>query len=207
MYMPTPLDITFKISIGTKDISWMPVKELLGRAAFVVDSYLSHDRLTCCIFKGGFFIDIDGKPWSDESTVDEFWMTMSWLAALNRIFDGAEQANAFPWEESQMTLTRIGDELELQDVLHYSGAIVLPKVRVPIREFSQQILAESAKFAKLVAELKADVERRRRLGVSEAVEQKFKEVEHNLSVGIDSHVAELAKRLDRALPRLGKTDV
>ncbi len=202
--MAAPLKITFKVYLEAQE-RWTPATELLGRAELVVDSYLRLNHLTCCSFQGGFFIDIDGKPWSDESTVDEFHMTMTWLHALTHLFEGAPQAKAAPWEESGMTLTRIGDELELQDV-HYSGAIVLPKVRVPMNEFARLMYAESAKFANLVAELKADVERRRRLGVSEAVEQKFKEIEDNLPVGIDLHVAELAKRLDRALPQLGKTD-
>ncbi|KER09085.1 MAG: hypothetical protein HY22_13770 [[Candidatus Thermochlorobacteriaceae] bacterium GBChlB] len=69
--MAAPLKITFKVYLEAQE-RWTPATELLGRAESVVDSYLRLNHLTCCSFQGGFFIDIDGKPWSDESTVDEF---------------------------------------------------------------------------------------------------------------------------------------
>jgi len=177
--MAQSFKVDFKIFAGNEDDDWFSVDQLLGESKYLVDYYLSIENLHCCNFQGGFFIDIDGKPWSDEGTVDEFWMTVTWVGALKEIWDGKEIAKAYPWEESNLTLKRIGDELELEDV-HLSGPIAMPKVRVPLFEFAGQIFRENKKFFTLVAEIENEIKMRRAQGVSEEIEEKLKEIERNL---------------------------
>jgi len=177
--MTQSFKVDFKIIVGHEDDDWISVDDLLGLSEDLVDYYLSVDDLHCCGFQGGFFIDIDGKPWSDEGTVDEFWMTTTWIRALQEVLDGKEIAKAHPWEESNLTLYRKGDELELEDV-HFSGRTAMPKIRVPLSEFAGQIFRENKKFSKLVAEIENEIEMRRTHGVSEEIEVKLKEIERNL---------------------------
>jgi hypothetical protein len=176
--MTQPLAIDFKIVLG-KSEGWVSVNQLLNHSDQLMDHYLSLESSHCCIFQGGFFINIDGISWSDEYTVDEFWMTSSWLKALKDILSGKAESMAFPWEESRLTLKLKGEELELEDI-HWSGSVAMPKVRVPFLVFVEQILHGSMKFIQLITELENKIAFRRSHGVSEEVESKLKEIEQNI---------------------------
>jgi len=192
--MAQSFNIDFKIIVGDLDEDWTSINQLLSERQYLVDYYLSIENLHCCDLQGGFFIEIDGQPWSEGGSVDEFWMTISWFKALKELLDGKEIANAHPWEESRLTLKRSGDTLELEDI-HASGRISLPKVRVPLFEFVEQIVQESAKFSQLVNALREEIKSRRAAGVSEAVEVKLKEIEQNLPEKLEEDLQALASRL------------
>jgi|GEM_PF-3394256 len=177
--MAGSLKIEFKIFIGKTESKWVNIRQLLGESPFVVDYYINIKNLNCCCFQGGYFIDIDGSPWSDDGTVDEFWMTESWLSALNSIFDGQSTAGAAPWEESNLSMKREGDVLELVDISH-GGRITMSKVAVPLFAFTEQMLRESKLFCTWVDEIRDEINTRRASGVAEEVEVKFKEIEKQL---------------------------
>ncbi|XGV98652.1 MAG: hypothetical protein ACAF41_06870 [Leptolyngbya sp. BL-A-14] len=164
--------------VGKEDKNWLCVDQLLGQGDWLLNSYLSLKTLHCCDFQGGYFIDIDGTSWSDEFTVDEIWVTASWLTALKEILNGNIASAAFPWEESRLTLRLRGEELELEDI-HWSGNIAMPMVRVPFLKFVDQIIASSTKFIQLITELENEILFRRTYSVSDEVESKLKEVEQN----------------------------
>ena len=68
------------------------------------------DHLSCCAFRGGFFITVDGRLYN---LVDEFWMTYTWIYGLKQILEERATTNtdfsvayAYPWEEGQVCLQR-----------------------------------------------------------------------------------------------------
>jgi hypothetical protein len=81
------------------DGTFQPADAWLSRIDDLSSRY-SAENLRCCSMQGGFFIDIDGVPWSDESTVDEFWMTLGFIRALDEILRGATGVTCAPgpWE-------------------------------------------------------------------------------------------------------------
>ena len=186
--------IDFKIRSADRDHSWISVDQLNGKSSAWVDGYLRVENLHCCDFQGGFFIDVDGQPWSDDGTVDEFWMTVTWFTALKEILAGKSIAKAYPWEESNLTLTRAGDELTLEDV-HSSGQVAMPKIDVSLFEFVEGILREGEKFSALVNEIRREVKARHAGDVSDEIEVKLKEIEKNLPEALEQEIQALATRL------------
>jgi hypothetical protein len=139
---------------------------------------MSLEPLHRCNFEGGFFIDVDGIPWSDGSAIDGY-LTSTWFQALKDILNGKVESKAKPWEESRLTLKLKGEELELEDISS-SGHVSMPKIRVLFLEFVEQIIANSTKLLQLIAELEQEITFRRSHGVSEAVESKLKHLEQTL---------------------------
>jgi hypothetical protein len=176
------------------DEQWVPIDTFLSYGDYLLDHYISTPGLYCCNFQGGLFIQVDGQVWSDDGTVDEFWMTMTWLHALNTILDGTSTATAHPWEESRLTLTRVGDALEMEDI-HYSGHIAMPRVQVSLADFGTQVAVEFRKFARLLAELKAAIAERRAGGVDDQTDAQLRAVEEHCPVDVAALVDGLDARL------------
>jgi hypothetical protein len=174
---------------------WRPVDDLLGHADGLVDQYLQIENLHCCDFQGGFFIEVDGRPWNDAATVDEFWMTMTWFYALREILLGKPSAKAFPWEESQLVLARRGSRLEIEDWHHAAGP-VCPKVALDLADFTRQMLREGRKFGALMAEVQAEVTARCQAAQGDyRSRQKLYKVRGNLPPDTADILAELEKLL------------
>jgi hypothetical protein len=147
---------------------WVPLERCLADLDGVLDANLAD----CCAFQGGFFIVIDGRPWSTDGTVDGFGMTVTWFSALRQLWSGSAQARVWAWEESRLTLTRQGDELEMEDI-HHSGAVAMPRVRVPFAPFSAAIVREGRPFARLVKGLQATIAQRLQADPAPEVERKL----------------------------------
>ncbi|MFT3764243.1 MAG: hypothetical protein QM820_01785 [Minicystis sp.] len=177
--------------------AWRPLDEVTGRAPELVSSWLAEDRLSCCSFQGGFFIDIDGEPWSDDGTVDEYWMTVSWFAALAALLGGEETfgPTSGPWEESQLVWRREGDDVVMEDI-HHSGSVAMKKVRVPLRPLAERVAAEGRRFLTLAVAIGAEVVRRRVAGEGDG--EKLDEIERNL-VEVAPQMAEGIEAIERAL--------
>lgn len=192
--MMQSFEMDFRILVGDKNRQWVSIGPLLGNAPALVDGYLRVENLRSSHFQGGFFIDVDGQPWSDDGTVDVFWLTMTWFHALKEILAGRYLAKASPWEESNLTLTRIGDELALEDV-HFSGHISMPRVQVSLFEFAEKMIREGTKFSTLVNEIKREINSRRAAGVSGEIDAKLKEIERNLPEELEQEIQALSIRL------------
>lgn len=160
-----PFQLIFQVACGEV---WVPLERCLADLDGVLDANLAD----CCAFQGGFFIAIDGQPWSTDGTVDDFGMTVTWFAALRHLWSGKAQARVWAWEESRLTLTRQSDELEMEDI-HHSGAVALPKVRVPFAPFSVAIVREGQLFARLVEGLRTTIAQRLQAGPPPEVERKL----------------------------------
>ncbi|RKH15435.1 hypothetical protein D7V97_00130 [Corallococcus sp. CA053C] len=94
---------------------------------------------------GGFFIDVGGQPFSDDGSVDEFWMTWSWFFALKALLDGAEDTGAQPWEESHLRLWRHGEVLSLED-RGPSDKPLTPRVEVAFLPFARSLARQGLAF-------------------------------------------------------------
>jgi hypothetical protein len=189
--MPQSVNVEFKVLF---DEEWLPVDMFLPDGDDLLDHYIGTAGLHCCSFQGGFFIDVDGQAWSDDGMVDEFWMTTTWLSALQEILDGAPAATAHPWEESRLALACAGDTLEMEDI-HHSGHIAMPRVQVSLADFSRQVVAESRKFAQLIEQLKMAIASRRAAGVDAQIDAQLRVVEDNCPADIAALVEGLAARL------------
>ncbi|NNB90102.1 hypothetical protein HJC10_31285 [Corallococcus exiguus] len=139
---PSPFQAEFRVLIGP---DWVPLPFLEGLEAEAVDMYLRRPSVTCCSFQGGFFIDVGGHPFSDDGSVDEFWMTWSWFFALKALLDGAAETGANPWEESHMRLWRQGDVLSMED-RSASEKPLSPRVEVAFLPFAQSLARQGLAF-------------------------------------------------------------
>jgi hypothetical protein len=141
----------FRFRFGPDD--WRLLDEL--EPATLLDQWLAESRLTCCSMQGGFFIDIDGQVWSDDSTVDELWMTMAWFRALGALAGGAESYGPTlgPWEESRLTWRRNGARVTMVDI-HHSGIVAMAEVTVELGDLGRHVAGVGARFAAFARELK-----------------------------------------------------
>lgn len=157
--MSEELKIRFRIMMRDKLV---PVDELLIDPKKLLDHYLSipRERLTCCSFQGGFCIDVNGKPWNgdapDDYCIDEFWMTLHWLMALEEVLTWTKGINRVTfWEESQATIT-VKDHgiVWIEDTPYAREAVML-------EELAALMLRESRKYVQLVKLVNEEMERRK----------------------------------------------
>lgn len=83
----------------------------------LLNYYLTIKHLTCCSFRGGYFVKINGVEFSGKNEVDEFWMSAGWPERLNEILNGKTTSSRHlinPWEGSQLTIERKGEKLNLK---------------------------------------------------------------------------------------------
>jgi len=73
-----------------KSGQWIPIAAPETDPAAMFEAYLAIPALSCCSMQGGFFIDVDSRPWSDEGTVDELRMTMVWFRAMAALLRATE---------------------------------------------------------------------------------------------------------------------
>lgn len=185
------LTVTFKL---LRNEQWVPLADCLADVPGMVQDYLQIPGLHCCDIQGGFFIDIDGVAWSDDGTVDEFPMTLTWFPALERLWAGSPQERVWPWEESQLTLTRRGAWLEMADIHPTSGHVAMPKVVVPFAEFTVQLVREGQQFARWVAQVQAELARRAQTDPA-ADAQKLQTIADQLPTDLNPVLAQLEKHL------------
>lgn len=103
-----------------------------------LDALARRDHVTCCSLQGGFAIEADGALWNGEA-IDELRMSATWLGAIARLQRGALVESVWAWEESQMTLVREGELVELSDV-HHSGHVVCPRVVFALDAFARTMI-------------------------------------------------------------------
>lgn len=120
-------------------MEWTPVDQLDPAAQLA--RWTATSGLSCCALQGGFLISADGQPWNPNA-IDELSMAPSWLQATEALLAGATTQSVWAWEESDMTLIRRGEDVEMYDV-HHSGSVVCPLVRFPLRDFARA-LADAA---------------------------------------------------------------
>jgi hypothetical protein len=126
-------DATFVIR--TDEDTWVPVASLDPDEW--LDALAAEDRVTCCNLAGGFAIQADGVLWN-EGAIDEIRMASTWLSGVERLLEGHRMVQVWAWEESQMTLVRTGDLVEMYDV-HHSGHIVCPRVVFSLAELARAL--------------------------------------------------------------------
>lgn len=140
--------------VDCDEIYWLPVIHAARHNTTLIADWLQNERLTCCDFQGGFLIDVENRRWND-GCVDEFWMTVSWFAALHRLLDGEPTATAVVWEEGQLHLERSGDTLTMYET-RWTADFCSP-VTVSFADFTQQIAREGLHFAAWVRALHAEL--------------------------------------------------
>ena len=140
------LDVRFLVQVGN---FFSPIEHVVENVPFLVDAYMAKESLSCCDFAGGFEIRIDRRIWNDGG-IDEFWMTVSWLMALEKIVvEGESEATAAPWEESYTVLRRDGNRLGIEDG-RPDLEPAFPQVSVDLAEFVDQVIEETRLWHRLV---------------------------------------------------------
>ncbi|MEJ7599375.1 MAG: hypothetical protein WKG01_15825 [Kofleriaceae bacterium] len=176
--------------------AWVAARDIAGLESLLLDHYLALGHLTCCSIQVGYFIDVDGRAWSDDGTVDEPWMTMTFLKAVGDLLaSDTADARAHPWEESSMRLVRRGDLLVMEDV-HGSGSVSMPRVEVPFHELVEGVRREGEVIAAIANGLRLEIERRRAGGADAAVLARLAVVEENVAS------AQMVEELERLVARL-----
>ncbi len=91
-----------------RTVKWVAIDDYLQNVEPFIDNYLNIEDPICCHLQGGFFIDIEGKPWIDGGYVDEFYSTVRWFWALQKLLEN-NIVNIGVWEESDMVLELKGN--------------------------------------------------------------------------------------------------
>lgn len=124
--------------------------------------------------KGGFFVTVEQKSWSNETTVDEPWMIESYFKALLPILKKKSTSGvAYPFwpasksaKESEATEAKVlmhlvpqhETALELEHEDHHCCVKVMTKrIRVPVKEFVDSLCTEAEFLLKLLSQLNAAV--------------------------------------------------
>tara|TARA_R110002096_G_scaffold237091_1_gene427846 strand:- start:132 stop:713 length:582 start_codon:yes stop_codon:yes gene_type:complete len=132
----------------------VPIEDLIGQPNRLLDYYLQLDDLSCCSVLGGFIIYADDQVAMGET--DEVSMSQTWLPAIIRLQQGENRVFVWVWEESNMTLTRQNNLMQMEDV-HSSGDVVCAKVQFPFDEFVRAMLHASRPMAQFVDEFHAAI--------------------------------------------------
>lgn len=140
------------------DFCWLPIEAAPANTDRLIEDWLSRERLTCCDFQGGYLITHQGTLWND-GMLDEYWMALSWLSALEQMIKGATKTMAYPWEESQLMLERSGDQLTLYENDHQKHGLCSP-ITVPFNAFVQQMADQSQQFAVWLHVLHKNIQQR-----------------------------------------------
>lgn len=135
---------------------------LLDEVEPLLDAYLAEERLSCCSIQGGFFVDVDGVPWSDEGTVDEPHMTNVWFHMLRELLAGATHTGGMgPWEQSQLVVERRGATIVMVDGPTTKGSPAMRRVELDFVSFFLAIVEGGRGFRALSAKLREAVAKRR----------------------------------------------
>ena len=150
------------------------------------------------VVKGGFFITVEQKTWSNETTIDEPWMIESYFKALIPILKKtATSGVAYPfWPQAkagddaveakvQMHLVP-GHETALElihEEHHCSVKVMTRSIKVPLKQFIASLVHEAEELLKLINAIDAKV-------IGEATFKKFPNPER-LSNFIDECKANL----------------
>jgi hypothetical protein len=169
------------------DFCWLPVSKAALYNDQLIDDWLARERLTCCDFQGGFLIDVNKTRWND-TAVDEYWMTMSWLSAITRLMQGESRAMAYPWEESHLILERSGDQLTLYEERYEKMGVCAP-MNLPFSAFTQHIAGQSNLFAMWVRSLHTSLAQRHpdlsllptRIAIAQSPEEKLIKIQQEIS--------------------------
>jgi len=103
---------------------------------------------------GGFYIETDGRPWNNTSTLDEFDRTAEWLPALTTLLRSQTEAaiHIRVWEESDLVLQRSRNLVEIEDKA-ISAQGLCQKVCFELDQFIPQMIREAGKFSQLMKRL------------------------------------------------------
>lgn len=138
---------------------------LLGEVDALLERYLAAPNLSCCSIQAGFFVDVDGEPWSNDGTVDEPYMTTTWFHALRDLLGGAARTGPGhgPWEQSLLTFERHGASLVMVDgpATKDGRPPAMRRVVLDFVSFFSSVIEGGLVFRALSAELRAACERRR----------------------------------------------
>lgn len=118
-----------------------------------LESLAARSDVTCCCLQGGFAIAADGVSWNGEA-IDELRMATTWLGAIAGLQRGSLVEHVWAWEESQMTLVREGELVELSDV-HHTGHVVCPRVVFALDAFARTMLEAAERWLVFRAEVLA----------------------------------------------------
>lgn len=105
---------------------------------------LAEPALSCCSFQGGYCLFVDGEAWNGDADslsgelcfcFDEFWMTTSWLNALQRLLAGESGPVLMAyWEESRAEMAWYPPDLLTLIDKHHTG-VIYPEVLLPLEDF------------------------------------------------------------------------
>jgi hypothetical protein len=179
----TPL-ILYEFRLGNKPVL---ATDVAGQHGKLIDCYLQLDDLCCCNILGGFKIFADGKP--AMQITDEVSMSQNWLPGIISLQQGEPLANIWAWEESHMTLTKVGEYVDMEDV-HHSG-VVGRKTRFVFTEFVAAMLEASRPVAVLVDSIRATVQERLSNAKEEQEKQKLQVLLEEFSADWTPQIAEI----------------
>jgi len=135
------LDQVTKVELRLlRDEQWLLIDTPDTSPRAMLDAYLDGAHLSCSAMQGGLFIDVDGEPWSDDGTVDEFRMTRIWFDAMHALVRGADSFGPGfgPWEQSRLAWTRDGDLVTMVDggasTMMWSVTVDLPSLALDVAD-------------------------------------------------------------------------
>jgi hypothetical protein len=189
------------------DFCWLPIEHAAAYTDLLIDDWLGRNHLTCCDFKGGFLINLDGQRWN-ENAIDEFMFTMTWLAAIEKLLNGETQASVSPYEHGELLLLRDGDNLtmfEPQVYIRRKLPKFCPLVTVSFAAFTCQIAAHSQRLAAWISKIHAEIQPRNppimntHIPIATIPEEKLVKITHEIPLRYAEQAEAFAARVEREL--------
>ena len=102
---------------------------------------------------GGLRLQADGAATHPDWCADSFSYARGWYFGARTLLLERAQAWAFAWEESNISMWPIEDEIVL-DAVHSSGRVVVPRVTFLLDDFVRALLEVAASYVALVGAIR-----------------------------------------------------
>ena len=164
------IEARFELDVGPQEgMLRVDGRAAVERVADVVDACLATPDFTCCRFRAGLDLAVDGRSWTDE-TFDHLWHLGGWFNGVHGVLesgDGAEAVRTYVWDESSLVLSRAGDRILLSDERVASGqlgpraadAAWMP-IAVPQAALVRELVREGRAMQGTAGAIQREIERR-----------------------------------------------
>jgi len=122
------------------------LSEAIKNPSLIIDHYQNLDDAVA----GGYVIKANGEVVFE--IIDQTNMSESWIPAINRLMKGENNVWLWAYEESNMTLTLHGDQIELID------GNACPQTRFLFHEFVREMLEASRPLKEFIPKFEAAVD-------------------------------------------------
>ncbi|KAJ9469147.1 hypothetical protein DIPPA_11651 [Diplonema papillatum] len=201
---PDDVEVDFKVHVQGK---WYDIKSLLAANDFAHAPKLVQAAVNQPKVQGGFFIGQHGKSWAMEKTVDDWWMSTTYLTGLQKLLTTLEPQLITPYWAGEKdgkdaaTAKLTIQKNTLQDECYPSMTLVhvqrhasaLQEVQCSVHQFVTAIIEEGKRLVTFLEKVESAVDE---LAESKKFQSKdkqtrLKEFRASLPSKIESHVTNL----------------